>query len=252
MQPAGRKRSNSLPNAVSPDGDASLIQENRKRSWSDFNPIAFLKEVTSTQQKGKVEPAQAETVKETPKETPEQLDKGAKKLSDFMLLDSSVLSIEGLFRISANKNDLDEFYNKLMTSPDDVDLAKVKESDPHLLTAAYKQIYREKNLFGDYAKEFDKVGRTINDNEQETVKLLKDLKDKLPPTSQKDLKELMQVLVKISENAEVNKMGPSNLGVVIGPNLCFTKDLQISVSLFTSGGKVVENFIKHYEAVFEK
>jgi hypothetical protein len=218
-----------------------------QKMLSYLNPMAYFNkgEAEATQKAGNVAAVQATFVKATP----EQLSTAANKLNEFMMSEAFAKQFEtvGIFRESPSQSQKIELFNKLMTSPESVDLSEV--SDPHLIAGVMKQIYKEMNLFGKDAAKFEEVGNKLlaqPDNE-EVVKSLKELVTSLPHERQKDLKNFIQVLAKASESEPVNKMGFSNLAIAAGPNLCDV----MSMAIIKPRQEIAHQLIAHYKEVFE-
>ena len=48
--------------------------------------------------------------------------------------------------------------------------------------------------------------------------------NKLPKTNYNNVKYLIKFLSKLAEKSDINKMTPSNIAIVFGPNLLYSKD----------------------------
>lgn len=217
--------------------------------FSYLNPMAYF-----NKNKGNAVAAQPQATAAVAQPTfvkasPDQLSAGAKKLTAFMLSKPEMFKEEGIFRLSGRERDKTDLFNKLMTSPESVELAEV--DDPHVLTGVLKHIYRDMNLFGgnpDQIAKFKETGNTLLEtpDEKTVIALLKDLKGSLPIGRQEDLKNFIQVLAKASESSEVSLMGVSNLAVVGGPNLYVTND----TTILDLRQEIAHQFIAHYDKVF--
>ncbi|NWY12078.1 TAGAP protein, partial [Aphelocoma coerulescens] len=125
-------------------------------------------------------------------------------------------STEGIFRKAANekaRKELKEDLNK----GGNVDL---KSKSVHLLAVVLKDFLRNipsKLLSADlYEKWMQALEKP---NKQEKIEELKEVADKLPRPNLVLLKHLLSLLHHISQNAETNRMDPSNLAICIGPNM---------------------------------
>ncbi|XP_048473332.1 SH3 domain-binding protein 1-like [Rhincodon typus] len=56
------------------------------------------------------------------------------------------------------------------------------------------------------------------------IERLREVCAKLPPESYNNLRYLIKFLAKLAEHQEVNKMSPSNIAIVLGPNLLWPRD----------------------------
>lgn len=65
----------------------------------------------------------------------------------------------------------------------------------------------------------------VIEEESKRLALLKQLVAKLPDANRAVLKRLLALLSKIADNEEENKMGPTNLSTVIGPNILYDRQI---------------------------
>uniref|UniRef100_A0A3P9HC02 SH3-domain binding protein 1 n=1 Tax=Oryzias latipes TaxID=8090 RepID=A0A3P9HC02_ORYLA len=128
---------------------------------------------------------------------------------------------EGLFRLAAAAS----VMKRLKTSLDQgtVDHSEFR-MDPHAVAGALKCYLRELpeplmtfDLYNDW---FKAAGEKELDKKLEQFKVL--LK-KLPPENYNNLRYLVQFLSLLSKQQAVNKMTPSNIAIVLGPNLLWPK-----------------------------
>uniref|UniRef100_A0A665UAU6 SH3 domain-binding protein 1-like n=1 Tax=Echeneis naucrates TaxID=173247 RepID=A0A665UAU6_ECHNA len=135
-----------------------------------------------------------------------------------MLLRTGMLE-EGLFRLAAAAS----VMKRLKTCLDQGTLDHSEFSmDPHAVAGALKCYLRElpeplmtSELYNDW---FKAAGYLTEKLEQFRV-LLK----KLPPENYNNLRYLIQFLSLLSEQQAVNKMTPSNIAIVLGPNLLWPR-----------------------------
>ncbi|XP_030630966.1 SH3 domain-binding protein 1 [Chanos chanos] len=124
---------------------------------------------------------------------------------------------EGLFRLAAAAS----VVKKLKSS---LDAGAVDHSefgtDPHAVAGALKSYLRELpeplmtfELYNDW---FKAAGEKEIEDKLEQLRIV--LK-KLPPENYSNLRYLVQFLATLSEYRTINKMTPSNIAIVLGPNL---------------------------------
>uniref|UniRef100_A0AAQ6AFC3 Rho GTPase activating protein 17b n=1 Tax=Amphiprion ocellaris TaxID=80972 RepID=A0AAQ6AFC3_AMPOC len=134
-----------------------------------------------------------------------------------MMLLETGMKEEGLFRIAAGASKLKKLKAAL-----DCSTSQLEEfySDPHAVAGALKSYLRELPeplmTFGLY----DEWIQASNVSDPD--KRLQDLWvtcDRLPKTHKANLRYLVKFLAKLALDSEVNKMTPSNISIVLGPNL---------------------------------
>ncbi|XP_077057179.1 SH3 domain-binding protein 1 [Siphateles boraxobius] len=124
---------------------------------------------------------------------------------------------EGLFRLAAAAS----VMRKLKSSLDSGTVDQNEfSSDPHAVAGALKCYLRELpeplltfELYNDW---FTAAGEKETD---EKLKQLRIVLQKLPTENYNNLRYLVQFLSYLSEQRAVNKMTPSNIAIVLGPNL---------------------------------
>lgn len=121
---------------------------------------------------------------------------------------------EGILRLSGSEEKKNTWFEALFSGTPREKLA----NDSATAGVAFKQIYRNLSLFNDQKAEFLKVG-DLALSDQERLAKMKDIISNLSPANRAHLARLLDVLGKIEERKETNKMNSSNLAVVIGPNL---------------------------------
>ncbi|CAM9243197.1 unnamed protein product, partial [Lampetra planeri] len=131
------------------------------------------------------------------------------------LMDSG-LQEEGLFRIAAANSKL----KKLKASLDCCIVESDFSPDPHAIAGALKSYIRELpeplmtfHLFTDWSKAFSMP------DQQERLQALWSVCDLLPKENKANFRYLMKFLARLAEQQEFNKMTPSNIAIVLGPNL---------------------------------
>ncbi|XP_015261466.1 PREDICTED: SH3 domain-binding protein 1 isoform X2 [Gekko japonicus] len=171
-----------------------------------------------------------------------------------MLLTSGMQE-EGLFRLAAGASVLKKlkYYLAIGSSALDEFYA-----DPHAVAGALKCYLRELpqplmtfELYDDWLK-----AATVKEPESR-LELLRDVCNSLPKDNYNNLRYLIRFLAKLAEHQEVNKMTPSNIAIVLGPNLLWPQQSEgssvqldmASVSSIQVVG-VVEPLIQNAETLF--
>ncbi|XP_073501320.1 SH3 domain-binding protein 1 isoform X2 [Phyllobates terribilis] len=124
---------------------------------------------------------------------------------------------EGLFRLAAGASVLKKLKAHL-----DAGISDLGEfmSEPHAVAGALKSYLRElpeplmtSELFNDWKKAASiKEAETRQESYREVLR-------RLPAENYNNLRYLMKFLAKLAEQQAVNKMTPSNIAIVLGPNL---------------------------------
>ncbi|XP_056381268.1 SH3 domain-binding protein 1 isoform X2 [Hyla sarda] len=124
---------------------------------------------------------------------------------------------EGLFRLAAGASVLKKLKARLDAGASDLSEFM---SEPHAVAGALKSYLRElpeplmtSELFNDWMK-----AASIKDTEQRQESY-REVLQKLPTENYNNLRYLIKFLAKLAEHQEVNKMTPSNIAIVLGPNL---------------------------------
>ncbi|XP_069345667.1 SH3 domain-binding protein 1 isoform X2 [Eulemur rufifrons] len=134
-----------------------------------------------------------------------------------MMLLSEGMKEEGLFRLAAGASVLRRLKQTMASNP-----RSLEEfcSDPHAVAGALKSYLRELpeplmtfDLYDDWmqAASLKEPGARLQ--------ALQEVCSRLPPENLSNLRYLMKFLARLAEEQEVNKMTPSNIAIVLGPNL---------------------------------
>uniref|UniRef100_A0A8C8ZR87 SH3 domain binding protein 1 n=1 Tax=Prolemur simus TaxID=1328070 RepID=A0A8C8ZR87_PROSS len=134
-----------------------------------------------------------------------------------MMLLSEGMKEEGLFRLAAGASVLKRLKQTMASNP-----RSLEEfcSDPHAVAGALKSYLRELpeplmtfDLYDDWmqAASLKEPGARLQ--------ALQEVCSRLPPQNLSNLRYLMKFLARLAEEQEVNKMTPSNIAIVLGPNL---------------------------------
>ncbi|KAM8931165.1 SH3 domain-binding protein 1 [Pelodytes ibericus] len=131
------------------------------------------------------------------------------------------LQEEGLFRLAAGASMLKKLKASLGAGTSD--LAEFT-LEPHAVAGALKSYLRElpeplmtSELYNDWMK-----ASSIKEPEKR-IESYKEVCKKLPTENYNNLRYLLKFMAKLSEHQEVNKMTPSNIAIVLGPNLLWAK-----------------------------
>ncbi|XP_056325912.1 SH3 domain-binding protein 1 isoform X1 [Danio aesculapii] len=161
---------------------------------------------------------------------------------------------EGLFRLAAAAS----VMKKLKSSLDSGTVDHTEfSSDPHAVAGALKCYLRELpeplmtfELYDDW---FEAAGEKETD---EKLKLLRTALQKLPTENYNNLRYLIQFLSQLSEQQAVNKMTPSNIAIVLGPNLLWprcegeTSLLDMASASSVQVVTIIEPLIQHSKSLF--
>ncbi|XP_060116826.1 rho GTPase-activating protein 17 [Heteronotia binoei] len=164
-----------------------------------------------------------------------------------MMLLETGMKEEGLFRIAAGASKLKKLKAALDCSTSQLDEFY---SDPHAVAGALKSYLRElPEPLMTYAlyEEWTQVA-----NVQDQDKKLQDLWricQKLPKQNLANFRYLIKFLAKLAQHSDVNKMTPSNIAIVLGPNLLWAKNegslAEMAAATSVHVVAVVEPIIQH-------
>ncbi|XP_036154715.1 SH3 domain-binding protein 1 isoform X1 [Myotis myotis] len=171
-----------------------------------------------------------------------------------MLLSEGVKE-EGLFRLAAGASVLKRLKQTMASDP-----RNLQEfcSDPHAVAGALKSYLRELpeplmtfDLYDDWMK-----AASLKEP-RARLEALQEVCSRLPPENFSNLRYLMKFLARLAEDQEVNKMTPSNIAIVLGPNLLWPPEKEgdqaqldaASVSSIQVVG-VVEALIQNADTLF--
>ncbi|KAM9785204.1 rho GTPase-activating protein 17b isoform X4 [Syngnathus typhle] len=137
-----------------------------------------------------------------------------------MLLETGMRE-EGLFRIAAGASKLKKLKAAL-----DCSTSQLEEfySDPHAVAGALKSYLRELPeplmTFGLY-DEWTQASNVSDPDKR--LQALWVTCDRLPKTHKANFRYLVKFLARLAQNCDINKMSPSNIAIVLGPNLLWAK-----------------------------
>ncbi|KFQ28429.1 SH3 domain-binding protein 1, partial [Merops nubicus] len=134
-----------------------------------------------------------------------------------MMLLASGMKEEGLFRLAAGASVLRKLKSSLASGSNAL---QEFYSDPHAVAGALKSYLRELPqplMTFELYNQWVQVA-SLKDVDSR-VQSLQDTCSRLPQESYNNLRYLIKFLAKLAEHQEVNKMTPSNIAIVLGPNL---------------------------------
>ncbi|XP_058265952.1 rho GTPase-activating protein 17b isoform X4 [Hemibagrus wyckioides] len=169
-----------------------------------------------------------------------------------MMLLETGMKEEGLFRIAAGASKLKKLKAAL-----DCSTSQLEEfySDPHAVAGALKSYLRE---LPEPLMTFQLYDEWIQDsNVADPDKRLQALWvtcDNLPKANKANLRYLVKFLAKLAQDSEVNKMTPSNIAIVLGPNLLWAKTegtlAEMAAATSVHVVAIIEPIIQHADWFF--
>ncbi|KAJ3601728.1 hypothetical protein NHX12_032695, partial [Muraenolepis orangiensis] len=138
-----------------------------------------------------------------------------------MMLLETGMKEEGLFRIAAGASKLKKLKAAL-----DCSTSQLEEfySDPHAVAGALKSYLRELpeplmtfGLYDDWLQ-----ASSVSDPDKRLQSLWVTC-DSMPKAYKANLRYLVKFLAKLAQDSDANKMSPSNISIVLGPNLLWPK-----------------------------
>ncbi|XP_036053028.1 rho GTPase-activating protein 44 isoform X4 [Onychomys torridus] len=159
---------------------------------------------------------------------------------------------EGLFRVAPSASKLKKLKAAL-----DCCVVDVQEysADPHAIAGALKSYLRELPEPLMTFELYDEWIQASNIQEQDKrLQALWNASEKLPKANHNNIRYLIKFLSKLSEYQDVNKMTPSNMAIVLGPNLLWPQsegnitEMMTTVSLQIVG--IIEPIIQHADWFF--
>ncbi|XP_062511583.1 rho GTPase-activating protein 8-like [Corticium candelabrum] len=161
----------------------------------------------------------------------------------------NTLDIEGIFRRAAGIGTIKEIKQR-MNEGQHVDFGSY--FDPQIPCVILKTFLRELPepllTFDLYEPVMVLQDLSSEDYLATTKKLLR---DHLPPLNYTVLKYIMQLLVEVTEHSTSNKMGASNLAIVFGPNLLWSRTEAASLTAMSHINTFTKIAIENYNFLFE-
>ncbi|XP_069569578.1 rho GTPase-activating protein 17b isoform X1 [Brachyistius frenatus] len=168
-----------------------------------------------------------------------------------MLLETGMRE-EGLFRIAAGASKLKKLKAAL-----DCSTSQLEEfySDPHAVAGALKSYLRELPeplmTFGLYDEWLQACNVSDPDKRLQALWVTC---DRLPKTHKANLRYLVKFLSKLAQDSDVNKMTPSNVAIVLGPNLLWAKTegtlAEMAAATSVHVVAIIEPIIQHADWFF--
>eukprot|EP00076_Gallus_gallus_P010721 XP_004945316.1 rho GTPase-activating protein 17 isoform X4 [Gallus gallus] len=168
-----------------------------------------------------------------------------------MLLETGMRE-EGLFRIAAGASKLKKLKAALDCSTSQLDEFY---SDPHAVAGALKSYLRElpEPLMTYALYEEWTQAANIQDQDKKLQELWK-ICNKLPKHYHANFRYLIKFLAKLAQNSDVNKMTPSNVAIVLGPNLLWAKTegslAEMAAATSVHVVAIIEPIIQHADWFF--
>ncbi|XP_023278981.1 rho GTPase-activating protein 17-like isoform X1 [Seriola lalandi dorsalis] len=169
-----------------------------------------------------------------------------------MMLLETGMKEEGLFRIAAGASKLKKLKAAL-----DCSTSQLEEfySDPHAVAGALKSYLRELPeplmTFGMYDEWLQASNVSDPDKRLQALWVTCDC---LPKTHKANLRYLVKFLAKLAQDSEVNKMTPSNIAIVLGPNLLWAKTegtlAEMAAATSVHVVAIIEPIIQHADWFF--
>ncbi|NXA38310.1 RHG17 protein, partial [Eudromia elegans] len=169
-----------------------------------------------------------------------------------MMLLETGMKEEGLFRIAAGASKLKKLKAALDCSASQLDEFY---SDPHAVAGALKSYLRELPeplmTYGLY-EEWTQAAN-IQDQDKKLQELWK-ICNRLPKHYHANFRYLIKFLAKLAQNSDVNKMTPSNIAIVLGPNLLWAKNegslAEMAAATSVHVVAIIEPIIQHADWFF--
>ncbi|XP_056897716.1 rho GTPase-activating protein 17a isoform X9 [Takifugu flavidus] len=169
-----------------------------------------------------------------------------------MMLLETGMKEEGLFRIAAGASKLKKLKAAL-----DCSTSQLEEfySDPHAVAGALKSYLRELPeplmthlLYDEWIQ-----ASSVSDPDKR-LQALWVVCNKLPKNNKTNLRYLVKFLSKLAHDSEANKMTPSNIAIVLGPNLLWAKTegslAEMAAATSVHVVAIVEPIIQHADWFF--
>ncbi|KAF5906294.1 rho GTPase-activating protein 17 isoform X1, partial [Clarias magur] len=169
-----------------------------------------------------------------------------------MMLLETGMKEEGLFRITAGASKLKKLKAAL-----DCSTSQLEEfySDPHAVAGALKSYLRELpeplmtyELYDEWIQ-----ASNIPDPDKRLQALWMTV-DQLPKNNKANFRYLVKFLAKLAQESEINKMTPSNIAIVLGPNLLWQKTegslAEMAAATSVHVVTIIEPIIQHADWFF--
>ncbi|XP_030629266.1 rho GTPase-activating protein 17a [Chanos chanos] len=169
-----------------------------------------------------------------------------------MMLLETGMKEEGLFRIAAGASKLKKLKAAL-----DCSTSQLEEfySDPHAVAGALKSYLRELPEPLMTYQLYDEWIQAANvPDPDKRLQALWVTCDQLPKSNKANFRYLVKFLAKLAQESEINKMTPSNIAIVLGPNLLWTKTegslAEMAAATSVHVVSIIEPIIQHVDWFF--
>nr|XP_033785805.1 SH3 domain-binding protein 1 isoform X2 [Geotrypetes seraphini] len=138
-----------------------------------------------------------------------------------MMLLAKGMKEEGLFRLAAGASVLRKLKYSLASGSSNIEEFYL---EPHAVAGALKSYLRELPEPLMTYELYDEWFKAANMRDPEKrLECFHEVCNKLPKGNYNNLRYLIKFLAKLAEHQEVNKMSPSNIAIVLGPNLLWMR-----------------------------
>ncbi|XP_050979903.1 rho GTPase-activating protein 17a isoform X2 [Labeo rohita] len=169
-----------------------------------------------------------------------------------MMLLETGMKEEGLFRIAAGASKLKKLKAAL-----DCSTSQLEEfySDPHAVAGALKSYLRElPEPLMTYQLYDEWIQASNVPDPDKRLQALWVTCDQLPKNNKANLRYLVKFLAKLAQESDVNKMTPSNIAIVLGPNLLWAKTegslAEMAAATSVHVVTIIEPIIQHADWFF--
>ncbi len=162
----------------------------------------------------------------------------------FAFLAAHSLDVVGLFRLSANQDELESMRDCINLGAE----YEYSPRDPHVAAGLIKLFFRElpQPLVQDSVRYACEKLLANSPDDAAVLAPVRDALHQLPEPNRSVLRELLRFLHKVAERSEMNKMTSSNLGVVFGPNLFTPRE----DTMYSRDERNVKFFVDHVHELF--
>ncbi|XP_067286022.1 rho GTPase-activating protein 17a isoform X2 [Pseudorasbora parva] len=169
-----------------------------------------------------------------------------------MMLLETGMKEEGLFRIAAGASKLKKLKAAL-----DCSTSQLEEfySDPHAVAGALKSYLRElPEPLMTYQMYDEWIQASNVPDPDKRLQALWVTCDQLPKNNKANFRYLIKFLAKLAQESDVNKMTPSNIAIVLGPNLLWAKTegslAEMAAATSVHVVTIIEPIIQHADWFF--
>uniref|UniRef100_A0AAR2JGV7 Rho GTPase-activating protein 17 n=1 Tax=Pygocentrus nattereri TaxID=42514 RepID=A0AAR2JGV7_PYGNA len=169
-----------------------------------------------------------------------------------MMLLETGMKEEGLFRIAAGASKLKKLKAAL-----DCSTSQLEEfySDPHAVAGALKSYLRElPEPLMTYQLYDEWIQASNVPDPDKRLQALWLVCDQLPKNNKANFRYLVKFLAKLAQESELNKMTPSNIAIVLGPNLLWAKTegslAEMAAATSVHVVTIIEPIIQHADWFF--